>query len=215
MSRRHREGHLGVESGQELVNEHMLLAQILFQCIHKLTCLQTPTLPQQRPCCQALHIPPGLQNIFSLGELILDSSIQPVLHDTGIRKTLGATVTSETFIILQCSACQGVPRPRSVDCHPSVRLSCKKQCPTRVSNGRVGKFLPCPCNTAFNHRNSLVCNHISESPASAEWQSPGPGCHWASWQQCPCGAPCVPQRPLPAAPCMACPPSQLSYLEKV
>ena len=48
-----------------------------------------------------------------------------VLHDTGIRKTLGATVTSETFIILQCLACQEVPRPRSVDCRPSVRLSCK------------------------------------------------------------------------------------------
>ena len=80
---------------------------------------------------------------------------EAVLHDTGIRKTLRATVTSETFTILQCSACQEVPRPRSVDCHPSVRLSRKKQRPTRVSNGRVGKVLPCPCNTGLKDSHAL------------------------------------------------------------
>ena len=81
----------------------------------------------------------------------------PVLHDAGIRNTLGATVTSEIFIIVQCSACQEVPQPRSVDCHPSVRLSRNKQRPTRVSNGRVGFFLPCPCNTAGIPRAPLAC----------------------------------------------------------
>ncbi len=74
-----------------------------------------------------------------------------MLHDTGIRKTLGATVTSETFIILQCLACQEVPWPRSVDCRPSGRLSRKKRRPTRVSNGRVGKYMPSLCNTAMSN----------------------------------------------------------------
>ena len=83
-----------------------------------------------------------------------------VLHDTGIRKTLGATVTSETYIILQCLACQEVPRPRSVDCRPSGRLSRENRRPTRMSNGRVGKFMPCPCNTDAIQGEKVTCTVV-------------------------------------------------------
>lgn len=37
----------------------------------------------------------------------------------------------------QCSACQQVPRPRSVDCRPFARLSREKQRVTCVSNVRI------------------------------------------------------------------------------
>lgn len=58
-----------------------------------------------------------------------------VLHNMGSLKTLGATVTSETFMHLPCLACQEVPWPGFVDYHPSVRLSQRKE---RMSNVRFG-----------------------------------------------------------------------------
>ena len=77
-----------------------------------------------------------------------------VAQHGGICKPLGATVTGGTFIILQCSACQEVALPRSVDCHPSVRLSQEKQRLTRVSNVRVG-----PSNAVFvQHCNLWICS---------------------------------------------------------
>ena len=107
------------------------------------TCCNIAT---QRTWRAHLHPKAQLTKLAVLSLYAAGASVS-VLHDTGICKTSGATVTRETFIILQCSACKEVPQPRSVDCHPSVRLSRKKQRPIHVSNGRVGFFLPCLCHT--------------------------------------------------------------------